>query len=386
MKFKLAYFVTHPIQYQAPLLRLLAQSDSIDLTVFFLCNPSAHKTQDIGFGKPVQWDIPLLEGYKHVFIESEFDKGGIGFKNPRVNLEEFKKYLVVTRWDAVWFHGYINKALLYGMWICKENKIPFFFRAESNLTCTSRGFLKDRLIRWIVKNSAGLLYIGQLNKEYYLSYGADPKKLFFVPYAVDNRFFQERVISKKSNDKIIFLYASKFIERKNPKMLVEAYALAREDFAVNESELWLIGDGPEKESVQQAILNSGRRDIKILGFKNQTELPEFYSQCDVFILPSEKEPFGLVVNEVMNFSKPVLTTDEVGSAKDLIHDNKNGWVIKANSRNELARVIKKVISGVYNLEEMGRESLKIINEWNFDKDLQGLQKAVESVKKDHGQH
>ncbi|MCM8543262.1 MAG: glycosyltransferase family 4 protein [Lentisphaeraceae bacterium] len=305
--------------------------------------------------------------------------GKIGFKNPQVNLRDLKKKLLGSKWDAVWFHGYINKALLYGMWLCKCEKIPFFFRAESNLTCTSTGFVKDRLIKWIVNKAAALLWVSSDNKDYYKFYGADDNKLFFTPYAVDNDFFQSKAC-KKSHEKIIILYASKFIPRKNAPLLLEAYLEARKN-KKQDSELWFVGDGEDRGKLKSILEKNARDDIKLLGFKNQTELPEIFSQCDVFVLPSNKEPFGLVINEIMNMGKAVISTNEVAAARDLIENEKNGWIVEAGSKSELTRVLQKVLSGEYDLQRMGERSIAKISTWSFKEDVQGIFNALESLSK-----
>src|ERR1700733_1792147 len=65
---RLAYLVSHPIQYQAPLLRRIAQEPDIDLTVLFGSDFSVRGYKDEGFGVGVKWDVPLLDGYRHLFL------------------------------------------------------------------------------------------------------------------------------------------------------------------------------------------------------------------------------------------------------------------------------------------------------------------------------
>ena len=67
-KWRLAYLVSHPIQYQAPLLRLISAEPDIDLTVFFCSDLSVRVYHDDGFGQALQWDVPLLDGYRHEFL------------------------------------------------------------------------------------------------------------------------------------------------------------------------------------------------------------------------------------------------------------------------------------------------------------------------------
>src|ERR1700726_4359424 len=84
-RLRLAYFVSHPIQYQAPLLRRISSEPDIDLKVFFSSDISVRGYLDQGFGVAVKWDIPLLEGYDHEFLPRMRDSGKVSFSRP-VNL------------------------------------------------------------------------------------------------------------------------------------------------------------------------------------------------------------------------------------------------------------------------------------------------------------
>src|SRR4029077_1822447 len=101
-KFRLAYMVSHPIQYQAPLLRRLEQEPDIDLTVFFWSNHSVKGYADEGFGGvQVKWDVPLLSGYRHKFLPCILRSG----EDPVIN-RGFYRELKKGKFDAVWLHGY----------------------------------------------------------------------------------------------------------------------------------------------------------------------------------------------------------------------------------------------------------------------------------------
>ena len=374
--YKLAYFVSHAIQYQVPLLKELSNHPEVNLKVYFLYDTSFENRVDIGFGKKIEWDIPLLEGYDHEILPHDFSDGEISFSNPKNSLGDVKKALLSQDWDAVWFHGYGYKALLYGIWLCARKSIPFFFRAESNLCCTSQGLLKDIFIRWLVRKATGLLWISTDNYHYYKHYGAQDHQLFFVPYAVDNAFFQEKTefskIGLNKKNRPVILYASKFIKRKHAPMLLEAFLESDID-----AELWFIGDGEDMSRLQEILSHDqAQKIVKLLGFKNQTELPGYFAQCDVFVLPSEKEPFGLIINEVMNASKAIITTNEVGSARDLIKDGENGWVINAGDKNALKEALVKAIANKEQLQAMGQKSLDRINKWSYKEDICGIVAAL----------
>lgn len=390
--FKFAYFVSHPIQYQAPLLRLLASNPKIDLKVFFISDLSVKAFYDKGFGINLKWDVSLLDGYNYEFLPHFFDRGKLSLWEPMVY--GIRKALKSDDWDAVCFSGYAHYAMLWGIWNTVELNIPYFFRAESNMICTSRGPIKDKFIKWLVKNASALLWISSDNRDYYKFYGASENQLFFTPYAVDNSFFQKQ--SRKSEEELailkkklgliddipIILYAGKLMKRKNPLLLLEAYAnLSKNANKPISAYLLYIGSGEERLKLEKRIKEMGLEDmVKLLGFKNQTELPAYFALCDLFVLPSHKEPFGLVINEVMNAGKAIISTNEVGASRDLVHNGRNGFVVPAGNINALTDALKLALSNRIKLAEMGNESKKIIDNWNYQQDVEGILKALYSLK------
>ena len=130
---RLAYLVSHPIQYQAPLLRRIAEEPDIDLTVFFGSDFSVRGYRDEGFGVGVKWDIPLLDGYRHEFLPRLRDRGTVSVASPL-------NYGIVSRlrgaggdaaFDALWVHGYATVNAMHGILAAKALGIPVLLRAES---------------------------------------------------------------------------------------------------------------------------------------------------------------------------------------------------------------------------------------------------------------
>jgi glycosyltransferase involved in cell wall biosynthesis len=143
--------------------------------------------------------------------------------------------------------------------------------------------------------------------------------------------------------------------------------------------LLFVGDGEERRRLEERVRRLGWRSVLFLGFKNQSELPRYYDLCDVFVLPSEKEPWGLVVNEAMNAAKPVVVSDRVGCAPDLVRDGVNGFVFPAGDIGALAERLRRLTEDPELARRMGEESLRIIDKWNFDADVQGLLEALDYV-------
>lgn len=386
-RLKLAYFVSHPIQYQAPLLRQIACHPDIDLRVFYLSDISARPYYDKGFGVSVSWDVPLLDGYDFEFLSTGSQSQDLSFFHPKVY--GIRKRLLEGNWDAVWFHGYAHYSLLTGIQAAVSLGIPLFFRSESNLICSPRGWVKDRFISWLVRSASALLYIGSENRKYYQHYGAREDQLFFVPYAVDNEFFRRKAADALPQvpelraelglleDKPVILYAGKLMHRKNPLLLVEAYAALSQGCDKLPAYLIVVGDGEERSAVlnRAAELNCDSH-VRVVGFKNQSELPSYFALCDLFVMPSSKEPFGLVINEVMNAGKAIISTDEVGATRDLVHEGRNGLVVPAGNVEALACALRRAIADREELQRMGKESIAIIGKWNLEQCVAGVVDAL----------
>lgn len=212
-----------------------------------------------------------------------------------------------------------------------------------------------------------------------------------MPYAVDNRFFADKAKSCNANHEAlrasldlqqgrpIILYASKLSERKRSSDLLEAYRQFSNKLSPKPY-LLFIGDGEMRPSLEKEVerLKLGN-DVLFLGFKNQSELPSYYELCDVFVLPSFHEPWGLVVNEAMNAGRAVIVTDQVGSGRDLVKQGENGYVFKAGDVNELADALHKVLKDKNRCRAMGQRSLEIISQWGFEQDVAGLRQALDVV-------
>lgn len=385
--------VSHPIQYQAPLLQKISQETDIDLTVFYCSDLSVRGYHDEGFGQAVQWDVPLLDGYRYEFLPAIGNPARLSFWLP-LNYGLAKR-LKAGQFDALWIHGWAYWSHLWAVSIAKKLGIKVLMRGESGLHLLSQGrmkqFLKKRLIRYITSRVDSFLAIGDLNRKFYLHHGVEASRIFMVPYAVDNVFFQSKTAAAKtSRDKLraslglspgrpIILYASKMIERKRPDDLLEAYIRLSPDRRTEpQPYLLFIGDGELRQRLEAHVSHLGWSSVKFLGFKNQSELPRYYDLCDVFVLPSVQEPWGLVINEVMNAARAVVVSNEVGCGPDLVHHGENGFVFKSGDIGDLKRALQDIVSDPERCIAMGLKSEEIINKWSFNEDIAGLNAAMES--------
>jgi glycosyltransferase involved in cell wall biosynthesis len=391
-KARVAYFVSHPIQYQAPLLRRIALENDIDLRVFFSSDLSLRGYSDKGFGGiSVKWDVPLLEGYAYDFLPGFRNNGTLGFATPL-------SYGIVSRlrdggFDVVWVHGYHTANCLHAILAARLLHIPVILRSDSQLhdrVRTKTTLMAKRLFFSVLKQAVRcVMPVGKANARYWQEYLGSDVPTFPMPYSVDNEYFSSRAAEAHPQREAlrqelgleagrpIFLFASKLQTRKRCIDLVDAFLkLSPVPGVEPRAYLLIIGDGEQRAAIERRIQESKLASIRMLGFRNQSELPRFFDLCDVFILPSIHEPWGLIVNEVMNAARAVVLSDQVGCHADLVQDGINGFVFPAQNVGALSAVLRRFLENSSLAPTMGQQSLKIVGRYSFDECIHGLRQAL----------
>lgn len=370
---RLALVVSHPIQYYAPLYQRLAMRDDLKVRVFFTWHAAAVAIQDLGFGVPVSWDIPLTEGYESELVPNVASDPGthhfFGLRNPSLlrRLEAWRPDVVhLTGW-AWWSHFKLLRQL-------HRRRVPVLFRGDSHLLGRPRRGLrwwaKRTLLRRVFSWPTGFLYVGQANREYYRAFGVEDFRLRYCAHSIDVRRFaepsnrMEREAAEWRRDLRIaegarvLLFAGKFDPTKQPLMLMRAVSSAPAPGFV----LVMVGGG-ELEAAVSGIAASAPDRFRILPFQNQSRMPLVYRLGDVFVLPSIAETWGLAVNEALASGRPVLVSDRVGCAADVVTDS-CGRVFPFDSPLKMVRAAEELFSDRVRLERMGREAA--LRAWHFD--------------------
>jgi glycosyltransferase involved in cell wall biosynthesis len=391
---RVAYFVSHPIQYQVPLLRRIATEPDIEMTTFFSSDLSVRGYRDAGFGVEVKWDVPLLEGYKSEFLPRAREADTLGFARP-LNWGIMKR-LQQGRFDVVWVFGYNRLVNLHAIAAANLLRLPVILRAEPHLhshtRSTTKLLVKSMLMQVLKCSVDCLLSIGDAYDLYWKHYFGQDIPMYRMPYAVDNDFFRERALQAAphreelrrslglESGRPIVLYASKLQSRKRCIDLVEAFIRLSPGSGIDPpAYLLIVGDGEERASLEARVRDSGLSSIRFLGFRNQTELPALYDLCDAFVLPSYNETWGLIVNEVMNAGRAIIVTDQVGCHYDLVHDGVNGYVIPLMDVAALSDRLRRLIEDPSLRAAMGENSLRIIQQYSFRQDIAGLRQAIAQV-------
>jgi glycosyltransferase involved in cell wall biosynthesis len=371
---KLAIITTHPIQYYAPMFRILAKY--CDLKVFYTWGIDGVKEKyDPDFKKSIAWDIPLLDGYVYEFLENIAPDPGSqhfnGIDNPTI-VEHIKEFNP----NAILVYGWAYKSHLKVIRYFK-GRIPLWFRGDSNLLDKKAGFknyIRFIFLTWVYYHIDIAFYVGTANKSYYRRFGLTSKQLIFAPHAIDNNRFsanhreEAQQIRKSLNilpEETLILFVGKMEKKKDPRILLSAFT----ELKNTNAHLLFVGDGELREELEAVVTSENLpATIHFMDFQNQSRMPIIYQSCDLFCLPSKgpEETWGLAVNEAMAAGKAILVANVVGCASDLVKNERNGYIFEAGNLGDLKNKLTSLLADKCALNEMGRESAKVIKEWSIE--------------------
>lgn len=371
---RLALVVSHPIQYAVPLYRRLARRADISLKVFFTWHAGGHEIYDRGFARPVAWDIPLTEGYDFELVPNTSRAPGThrfcGLRNP-----DLPARIAAWRPDVVQITGWAWYSHLSLLRVLHRRGIRVLFLGDSHLldgnAAGPRWWLKAALLRRVYSWPSGVLVAGSANRGYFERFGVPAEKLYPCPHAIDvGRFatpqadVAEQVARWRSElqigpDRKVLLYAGKFESKKRPLELMRAVARLPDPAIA----LILVGGGPLQSAIDALAATDPSR-FRVLPFQNQSRMPAVYRLGDVFVLPSSYgESWGLAVNEALACGTPVIVSDRVGCAADVV-DPGCGCTFSWNDWSQFQSCVQTLLGSKRRLAAMRQAASA--HAWDFD--------------------
>jgi glycosyltransferase involved in cell wall biosynthesis len=328
MSRRIAVVASHPVQYQAPFFRRLAQR--ADLTVFFGQRHEPALESMAGYGDGFSWDVPLTDGYRHEWLTNVASRPGVN-RFGGCDTPEIANRLGRGGFDACIVLGWYLKSYVQAILACRRHRIPVLLRGDSQLA-TNRSLITQAVKYWpyrvLLNAVAGHLAVGSANREYLTHYGVPETRLFDVPHAVDDSWFgaeagAARAAGTRERERAalgiplgarVALFVGRLVEMKRPLDLIRALT----DPSVP-PDLWglFVGSGP-LEGEAKALAETLDARVRFAGFRNQRSLPAMYATADMLVLPSDaRETWGLVANEALAAGLPIVVSDAAGCARDL---------------------------------------------------------------------
>ena len=373
--------------------RALAKRDDIDLKVFFCSGKGLHEYKDSEFGVQFKWDIPLVDGYKWKIMKNygrqDIQSVFWGLVNP-----ESASIVLSREYDFVLLHGWAH-ATSWLTWAatCFSNT-RLLVRGDTNGLKKIDGVigrLRYYLTRLFVSQADGCLAIGAWNSDFYRRLGAD-KKIYFVPFCVDNTVFRTQfttLVRRKlelrrelgiDSGSSVILFCGKLIERKGADDLLTAFESLSRRLSTS---LVFVGDGPLRTELKRKTTTRGIQRVHFVGFQNQSEIARYYAAADILVLPSESEPWGLTINEGMCFNLPIIASDRVGAARDLVREGVNGFTYPCGDVNVLAERIESLLRNTNTIRQFGEKSWEIIQQWGATESAEYLVHALDKINELH---
>jgi len=295
--------------------------------------------------------------------------------------------------SAVILHGHDAPALWAGFFWARRHNRGLLYRSDSNIiidrsrpSYSWKNLVKRVPLSYMYRHIDAFQTIGTLNEEFYRYYHGDESRFFRCSYMVDTESFGNLAREEQRQgcplkrelgitaEKVV-LFVGRFVLQKNIMTLLRAFKQAKP--YLKDTCLLLVGDGPLRNEVCREVEDI-RDSVCITGFRQPQEVGRLYGLADVLVLPSNWEPYGLVVNEAMAAGLAVIASDQVAAAVDLVVPGRNGDVFPFRSVDALADSLKKVLADKATAQRMGKASRERLDEWNREFDVvRGYERSLD---------
>ena len=251
--------------------------------------------------------------------------------------------------------------------------VPWVFWGERP-GLTHRSMLGRQLRRWaqrpIRTGATAIVGMGSQAQAAYRQLLNDDRPVFNIPYHCDlTRFLAiPRSFETRSPRPVRFLFSGQMIARKGVDILLDAFITLSRRYSdpLGAPRLTLLGDGPQRQHFQSRVPPALRDRIGFKGFVQPSALPDVFARADVFVLPSRYDGWGLVINEAIAAGMPVISTDRVGAAADLVEDGRNGFVVPADDAETLLNAMDRFITDPAMIEPFAARSRTIARRYRVE--------------------
>lgn len=324
-------------------------------------------------------------GMRYAYIHSKSVAKAVGVESVKsyseLSLCELYKKMrrLVRENDVIIMNGYMGRTfwMLFLANIFKRK--PIGIDSDTPLIIPAnpiKRLVKSVLLRFLFSRKwmYGLPGGNHGHKDLFRYYGMPEDRIFLMPMMVNNERFY--FTGERPAEPFTFLYVGRLVGFKHTPLMVQAFIKA---FAGNDKvHLRVVGDGEYMQELQ--TLSQGHNNIHLLGAKFGRDLENEYHNAHVFVLPSTYEMWGLVVNEAMAASMPVIVSDTVGSGYDLVQGQNTGLVFKDNDVDSLAECMKRITDDKQLYQQMSKNAYHFMHDhWNYDLYRDCITKFIESV-------
>jgi glycosyltransferase involved in cell wall biosynthesis len=355
---RIAWLLTSAVFYWQPAIANLAK---------FFPLTSVYTTRWLGFVKGLEdsFQVELVGERKILSIEKSATGYGNNFTYMPLKivnrLFEFKPHVIFSNSFGLW----TSLALLFkplGRWrvvIAYEGCSPSVDFRNSPVRLNLRRAMVKAADACITNSRAGKAYLTQL-------LNADESRVFLQPYEVPapetlfDNVNNERAIPQQKRP--VFLFVGKVSPRKGIHLLLEACAILAKQGCYDYT-MQIVGDGPQREELEDFCQNNNLTNcVQWVGRVDYGCLGEYFSNADVFVLPTLEDTWAVVVLEAMVLGKAILCSKWAG-ASELVIENENGYIFDPNNPEKVAQLMRHFINNPDLAKSMGEKSQQIMMQY-----------------------
>ncbi len=368
----------------------MAVHPQLDLQVAYCTLRGAEAAVDPDFNVTVKWDVPLLDGYAWQEVQNRGSgkETFFGLYNPGL-----WKLIREGRFDAVVCHtGYICASFWIAWLACRLSGTAFLFGTDATSLVPRdsqpwKVLFKKMSWPFLFRLADQVIVLSSPTQEMMRGLGIAQERITLTPFVVDNDWWTARAaevnrdaVRKSWNvsaEETAILFCAKLQPWKRPADLLRAFAMIP---AGERSGAVLVyaGDGHLRADLENEAVRLGVRDeVRLLGFVNQSQLPGVYSAADLMVLPSEYEPFAVVVNEAACCGCPAVVSDRVGAGRDLVTPVNPELIYRCGDVEELSQILRRCIQGRGELAALGKRARKRMETWSPKENVAAIAEAVQ---------
>ncbi|MCH8147005.1 MAG: glycosyltransferase family 4 protein [Planctomycetes bacterium] len=366
-----------PSPYQTELFDSLADRDDVELRVLYWRDTTKHvfelKTETVH-------DSRVLSGLMVPLPVIGREKLSLGIVQEILSRD----------YDIFVVSGFGPTAML-AMLVLTALRKPWVFWGERPHPC-KHGSWKERLrkVFWRVasRSARGVIGIGRLAVEQYERLGVPPTRLENVPYSpnVDLLLNPPKEYCDAAahlrdalgaDRDVLFLYCGQLTKRKAVDVLVKAFLECHAKCPA--SRLVILGGGPEEDNLRRAIPEELESRVTFAGVVQRPRLYHYYLAADVFAFPSRYDGWDVVINEAMAAGLPVITTDQVGAAADMVTEGQDGFLVPVDDSSAFAERMKRLADSRILVRDMGNAARNRANDFTASVGAMRMRNALETL-------
>jgi glycosyltransferase involved in cell wall biosynthesis len=374
---RVAFLTDSPTPYRDPLFERISQLADIEMETLFCTSEEPGRS----------WHTDRCR-FPHQFLKGRVfslpGKDSLAIKiNPGILHD-----LEGGHFDAVVVGGYFQPTMQMAMIWCRRHEVPYVLLSESHgLTQRPqwKQILRKPLIRFFVKGASSFLTMGSRGRDYLVSYGADPGKVFFFPNTPDVERLREEMMQLQGHrqdlrremgfrgDPLV-LFVGRLVAVKNIQTLLRAFSLLqRESPNVG---LIIGGDGPLLGELQALAVGLGISNHCFTGAVRPADIARYYASADIFALPSHSETWGVVVLEALACGLPVVVSDRVG-ASELLEEGRCGFALPVRDSEAWCAALRRLLGDSSLRREMGDRGREVAKRHGYEFCISELRKALD---------